>query len=118
MPTIERKLAVCDFCFLQHQEYIKGDNFDDIQKRGITKCTSCSGIMCQPCYEASMQEIKWSILASYGFALCRQCIVDYRRTTDMQEEMEEFIDKEIEAVKVKMKKHIYLRNKQLQWQQF
>lgn len=113
MPTIERKLKVCDFCFQQHEEYIGGDNFDYTNKQEVTKCTSCGSTMCLSCHEASMQEINGSILAKFSFSLCRQCIVEYRRTTDMQQEMEDFIESEIEMVKAKMKKHIYLRKKQL-----
>lgn len=60
-----------------------------------------------------MLEINGSVLAKFSFSLCRVCVVEYWRTTDMQQEMEDFIEKQIEIVKANMKKHIYLRKKHL-----
>lgn len=110
MTKIERALEICDHCLAMHQLYIKGDNFNYTQKVAVSHCTGCGNAMCSACHVNSLNEIKGSILATFGFSLCRQCIVDYWRTTDTQEEMEQFIKNEVELVKKKMKKHIYLHN--------
>lgn len=58
MPTIERKLMVCDYCYQQHEEYLgENENFDYTNKQQITNCTSCGSSMCLQCHEASMLEI-------------------------------------------------------------
>jgi hypothetical protein len=116
MPQIERKMEVCDFCYTQHKQYMKDQQFMFAQKEIVAKCTCCGDAMCLPCHQHSLQEIKWSILAQYGFSICRQCIVNYRRVTDLQERLEEMLLKHVEQTKKGMKQRFYLYKQKAQWQ--
>ena len=107
------KVDVCDFCYSQHVMYAKGLKFYEHKKRSVTICTCCNTSMCEDCNIWSQNEIKGSILEKYWFALCKSCINQYWRQTDMQEVLEKKLYQEINKVKITMKDYIYtLHDKQ------
>ena len=73
--------------------------------------------MCVDCYKNSTQELKGSVLAKFGFAICRQCVVEARRTTDIQEKIEAIARQRIEEAQEKMREDVYLLTDALQWQE-
>ncbi len=64
MPSIERKVEVCDFCYSYHQFYMPDQPFNFAQKEGVAACTLCGehNIMCADCYEHSKSELQGSAL--------------------------------------------------------
>jgi len=67
--------------------------------------------MCKACHKHSLEEIQDSILAQYEFSICRQCIVEYRRLSDIQEQLEMMIYKHVEKSKQQIKEWFYIHNK-------
>ena len=64
-----------------------------------------------------MQELRGSILNKFGIAICRKCVVEYRRTTDLQHKIEALAKKHIEEVQEKLRSDIYILTKSLQWKE-
>lgn len=73
--------------------------------------------MCVDCYNNSTLELKGSILAKFGFAICRTCLVEARRTTDIQVKLEAIATRRIEEAKEKLRNDVYHLTEKLQWQQ-
>lgn len=105
---IEKAFDVCDFCYQQHSYYMSDVPFNSHKKVWTTHCTCCWSVMCDDCYKWSINEIQWSILGKYDFVICRSCIVNYWRTTDMQEKLEGYILHKVKKIKEEMKQEIYL----------
>lgn len=73
--------------------------------------------MCADCYKNSTLELKDTMLAKFGFAICRRCLVEARRTTDIQERVEAIAEKRIEEAQQKMRDDVYHLTETLQWQE-
>ena len=116
MATLKTSLDVCDFCLSYHKLYAPGHPFNDYQKIGVAHCSLCSvaNTMCNDCYNNSLKELGDSILTKLGFAICRNCIVQYRRTTDIQEKVEAIAHKRISETQEKIRSDVYILTHSLQ----
>lgn len=64
--------------------------------------------MCRACTDHSQEELEGSILAQYGFEICRNCIATVRRSNALKPRLEKAVRKAIEDVKVKMHVNLYI----------
>lgn len=55
-----------------------------------------------------MKELSDSVLQQFGITICRNCLVQYRRTTDVQEKLELKAQEYIAKVQELMRKDAYL----------
>ncbi len=63
-----------------------------------------------------MKELKGSILNKFGIAICRKCIVEYRRITDIQQKIEALAQKRITEAQERMRSDVYILTQSLQCQ--
>lgn len=63
--------------------------------------------MCATCLAHSNKEVEGSILAQYGFEICRTCIATVRRSNAVKPKLELAVRQAVEQVKVKMHIELY-----------
>lgn len=63
--------------------------------------------MCTTCLGHSHKELEGSILAIYGFEICRTCIATVWRSNAIKPRLEMAVREAVEQVKSKMHIHLY-----------
>ena len=108
MTKLQGVVEVCTFCYDAHQHYAKNQPFNLAQKQAVQICCCCKENMCRQCVEHSHVELEGSILAQYGFEICRLCIATVRRSNAMKPRLEKAVREAVEDVRVRMEMNIYM----------
>ena len=111
------EIDVCTFCYNGHQRWSPKLRFDLANKQAVQHCFCCKQWMCKKCVDNAHDELGGSILAQFGFEICRTCIATVRRSNAMKPRLEKAVMEAVEYVREQMEVNIYSLMHEHSWAQ-